>query len=109
MTRITVHTLTISAALTRKPGKAHRLNVGDHQILVADGPANQADAVVTAIDRLEGKYAAEDMTIGVPDPALMPYVESKLKQFHLDVRWGPGRSLQASPPFQWLRLSRKNT
>lgn len=85
--------------------QSHNLNVEDHQILLADGPSNQADAVVYAMDGFDGQYAPEDFTIGVPDAALVPYVESKLKQFDVNVRWGPGRMLTASPPFQWLRLA----
>ena len=85
--------------------QSHNLNVEDHQILLADGPSNQADAVVHAMDRFDGDYAAEDYTIGVPDASLVPYIESTLKQFDVNVRWGPGRALTASPPFQWLRLA----
>lgn len=78
--------------------------VEDHHILVADGPANQADAVVHAIESFDGKYSADDFTIGVPDVSLVPHLENKLRQFDINVRWGPGRSLAASPPVQWLRI-----
>ena len=81
------------------------ISVEDRHILVADGPANQADAVVYAIEAFDGKYAAEDYTIGVPDTSLVPHLENKLRQFDIDVRWGPGRSLTASPPVQWLRIA----
>jgi len=85
--------------------QSHNLNIEDHQILLADGPSNQADAVVYAMGGFNGQYAAEDFTIGVPDAAIVPYVESNLKQFDINVRWGPGRVLTASAPFQWLRLT----
>lgn len=80
------------------------LDVEDHQILVADGPSNQADAVVYAIEALEGKYSAGDIVIGVPDVSLVPHLENKLQQFELHARWGPGRSMSASAPAQWLRI-----
>lgn len=80
------------------------LGVEDRHILVADGPANQADAVVYAIEQFEGKYGADNITIGIPDPSLVPHVENKLQQFQIETRWGPGRSLAASPPAQWLRI-----
>lgn len=80
------------------------IDVQQHQILLADGPANQADAVVVAIEQLDGKYAADEITIGVPDVSLVPHLENKLGQFGLNVRWGPGRPLGASPPAQWLRI-----
>ena len=80
------------------------MSVEDRHILVADGPANQADAVVYAIEAFDGKYSADDYTIGVPDTSLVPHLENKLRQFEIDVRWGPGRSLSASPPVQWLRV-----
>lgn len=85
--------------------QSHNLNVEDHQILLADGPANQADALVLAMDQFDGQYAPEDITVGIPDAELVPYIESKLKQFRVNVRWGAGKSLAASPPFQWLRLA----
>ena len=81
------------------------VGVEDHQIFVADGPANQADAVVYAIEAFEGKYSASEITIGVPDVSLVPHLENKLQQFEIEVRWGPGRSLAASPPAQWLRIA----
>ena len=89
-----------------RPGtwQTSMISVEDRHILVADGPANQADAVVYAIEAFDGKYAAEDFTIGVPDTSLVPHLENKLRQFDIDVRWGPGRSLSASPPVQWLRI-----
>ena len=80
------------------------LGVEDRHVLVADGPANQADAVVYAMETFDGKYPADEITIGVPDASLVPHLENKLKQFSINVRWGPGRQLSASPPAQWLRI-----
>lgn len=80
------------------------LDVKDHQILIADGPSNQADAVVYALESLEGKYAPEDITIGIPDVSLVPHLENTLRRFRLTARWGPGRSVAGSRPVQWLYI-----
>ena len=80
------------------------LEVKDHQIVVADGPANQADAVAHTLESLDGKYAAEDITIGIPDLSLVPHLENTLRRFRLEVRWGPGKSLTSSRPVQWLYI-----
>ena len=89
-----------------RPEAWQSVNVGveEHHILIADGPANQADAVVYAIESLEGEYGADDITIGVPDSSLVPHLENRLGQFDIRARWGPGRPLSASPPAQWLRI-----
>lgn len=89
-----------------RPEAWQTVNVGveDRHVLIADGPANQADAVVYAIESLKGEYGVDDITIGVPDSSLVPHLENRLAQFDIRVRWGPGRPLSASPPAQWLRI-----
>ena len=81
------------------------LPVRDRHLLIAEGPGNQADAVVHAIDGFEGSYSAGELAIGVPDSSLIPHLENKLSLVGLKTRWGPGRSLSSSRPVQWLRIA----
>ncbi len=80
------------------------LNVETEQITLADGPSNQADAVIHALDELDGQYRADQITIGVPDATLLPHLEKKTRQSELPARWGPGQPLSGSRPVLLMRF-----
>ncbi|MGH7201442.1 MAG: PD-(D/E)XK nuclease family protein, partial [Planctomycetaceae bacterium] len=72
------------------------------QIDVVDGPGDQADAVVQALASFDGRYAAEDVTIGVPDRRVLPYLEQRLEECELPVRAGEGTPVRQLDPCQFL-------
>ena len=67
------------------------------QIDIVDDPADQAEAVVHAIAAMNGRYSAEQVSIGVPDEAIVPYVEQHLQQCEIPARYGVGRPMTATP------------
>jgi len=73
------------------------------QLVVADGPADQALAVVRCLARLEGCYRGDQITVGVADERLVPHLERQLAQYQVPARWGPGRPLVESPPVRLLQ------
>ncbi|HXT60300.1 MAG TPA: hypothetical protein VN699_16785, partial [Pirellulales bacterium] len=72
------------------------------QIVVVEGPADQAEAAVAAIAGYEGRYGAEDIAIGVPDPGVVPYLEQRLEQFDLPSRYADGLPMRQSGPYRLL-------
>lgn len=74
----------------------------DEQIEVVGGPAAQATAVVRAIASLGGRYAAQQITVGVPDERLVPCLENQLAQCDIEARFGPGIPTSQSPPYRLL-------
>ncbi|NUQ61139.1 MAG: PD-(D/E)XK nuclease family protein [Pirellulales bacterium] len=76
--------------------------LADEQIAVVGGPAAQATAVVRALAQLGGRYRADQITIGVPDERLVPYIEHQLTQCGIAARYGPGKPASQSPPYRLL-------
>ncbi|HEX3654976.1 MAG TPA: PD-(D/E)XK nuclease family protein [Pirellulales bacterium] len=72
------------------------------QVVVAQQPADQADAVVTALAAWQGRYAAEDITIGVADPSLVPDIQQRLEEYELKARYGAGEALTRTGPYRLL-------
>ncbi|MCA9121163.1 MAG: PD-(D/E)XK nuclease family protein [Planctomycetaceae bacterium] len=74
------------------------------QVDVVSSPNDQALAVLRHIASYEGKYGADEITIGVPDERLIPDINRVLETRGLTTRWGPGRSLLESGPCTFLAI-----
>ena len=68
------------------------------EIAIVDTPGEQADAVVRTIAGYQGAFAAEDITIGVPDPRVLPYVQQRLTSSGLPWRYGVGTPVAFNGP-----------
>ena len=77
-------------------------NLPLERIEIAGGPADQADAVIRAMAGWRGRYAAEEITIGVPDARLVPYLRQRLEEAELPARFGPGTPLSRTSVVQLL-------
>lgn len=78
------------------------LGVTLDQIEIADGPGEQADAVVRTLHGWNGRFAADEITIGVPDPKLVPYLRQRLDEAGVPARHGAGTPIERSGPYQLL-------
>ena len=78
------------------------IDLADRQIEIAGGPAEQASAAIRAIGDLEGRYAADQITIGVPDERLVPYLQQQLEAWDLPARYGPGTPIVQTEPYRLL-------
>ena len=72
-------------------------------ITMVDSPSDQADAVVRTLARFNGAFAADDITIGVPDVRLVPYIQQRLAVYGLPLRYGAGISVTSTSPYRLLR------
>jgi RecB family exonuclease len=73
------------------------------EIAIVDNPSDQADAVVRTIARFQGAFAADDITIGVPDPRVLPSLQQRLAEYDLPFRYGVGMPVSSTSPYRLLR------
>jgi RecB family exonuclease len=81
---------------------AQEIPLSEGQMEVVDDPADQAEAVIRAIAGFHGRYTTEQITLGVPDHEMLPYLEQRLRQCELPARYGVGRPLIRSAPYRLL-------
>ena len=74
------------------------VDVDSDQIDLVDSPSDQALAVADALSKISGKRSAEEITIGVPDARLVPYIEGELAKRGVKTRFGIGRSMLQTEP-----------
>lgn len=81
---------------------AMRAGLPDHAIRIVQGPGGQADAVVQVLTDLGGTVPAEEITIGVPDLEVVPYVAERLSEFGVKARYAAGAPLTRTHGFRLL-------
>lgn len=71
-------------------------------IRLVDDTDAQADAIVDWLRSLGGRLAADEITIAVPDDKVAPAIEQKLAAAGATGRYGTGRTVRRSTPWQML-------
>lgn len=71
-------------------------------LVVAEGPDDQAAAIGLALAELGDRYRSADVAIACPDDRLVPIVQRRLSEAGLPTRWTVGRSLDRSRPGRLL-------
>lgn len=66
------------------------LPIPDASLLEADGPADQAEEVARRIAQFDGRFLAEQITIGVPDERIVSPLVRQLDECQLPNRYGAG-------------------
>jgi hypothetical protein len=79
------------------------IDIACERIHYVDVHADQGQAVSEAVAAFDGQYAADEITIAVPDETVVPHVEVALQQAGIDARWGPGHPIESSRPVRLLR------
>jgi ATP-dependent helicase/nuclease subunit B len=82
--------------------EAADIELDDDAIVAADDPADQAEAVARAIAAWEGRYRADEITIGVPDERIVPQIQRQLEECGVSSRWVVGRKLPQTGPYRLL-------
>lgn len=76
--------------------------LSDARVEVCGRPPEQADAVLRFL-RSEGpELAPEDVSVGVPDTSLVPYVEQRLEAFDVRHRDAAGTPMDRTRPYRLL-------
>jgi hypothetical protein len=78
------------------------ITIGTEQLAVRGGPADQADEVVRALGRLDGRHAPDEIVIGMPDGELLPYLDQRLTDAEVPMRPATGSPINRSRPYRLL-------
>jgi ATP-dependent helicase/nuclease subunit B len=70
------------------------VSVPEERLRVVGRPADQAREVVELLTSLEGRYAAEQIILAVPDEELFPYLEQQLTGAGVPVHVGQGTPVE---------------
>lgn len=79
-----------------------RIPIPEDRIHVVGDPTDQAACIGDCVSRLQGRYRADELTIGLADEQLVQPVQRQLQRCGVVARWGPGRPLSESSPFRLL-------
>ncbi len=74
----------------------------DRRVRIADGPADQAAAAVRTIASFNAAYAADQITVGVCDDQVAPFLDQQLPTAGLPVRSAAGTELPRTAPVRLL-------
>ncbi len=78
------------------------LDVPDDCLALVDTPADQAAAVLHAMASFDGRFASDEIVIGVPDEEVVPPLEQQLTLHGILSRNAAGLAVSRSAPFRLL-------
>jgi len=81
------------------------LPVDDDQIVQVEGPIDQAEAATAWLRQLSAEYGIDEVTIGVPDEALVPQLVRQLEQLNVASDWVEGARVGGTAPFRLLQAA----
>ena len=76
--------------------------VRSKQVHLADGPAEQADRVARCLADFDGGYRPDDITIGLADEQITPFVQRQLDQCGIATRSAAGTPMVETAPYLLL-------
>lgn len=79
-----------------------RIPLDAQQVHLADGPAEVADRVARTLAGWNGRYRADEITIGLADEKLTPYVSRQLHDCGIAARPAVGRPSSETAPYRLL-------
>jgi ATP-dependent helicase/nuclease subunit B len=78
------------------------ISIDDETIQYAGGPADQAEALAQTLAGYDGRYAAEEITVGLPNEGLASQVERRLAEAGIATRWIGGKTTGETGPLRLL-------
>lgn len=94
--------------LRPEPWKSARIDLTPDQLRVVDGPQDQADEVVRVLSSFDGRYRADEITVGPADEGLVSQIQQRLSQYDVPSRWVVGKTLPNTSMFRLLEAVRAN-
>jgi ATP-dependent helicase/nuclease subunit A len=77
--------------------------ISQHQIHVRTTVSDAANELALRLALLHGKRRSDEITIGVPDIAIVPTLQETLARSAVALRYGPGSPISQSPPMRVLQ------
>ncbi|HEV3024687.1 MAG TPA: PD-(D/E)XK nuclease family protein, partial [Pirellulales bacterium] len=93
---------TKSGAIVVPAWRQAEIKFDDEQLVVVDGPADQATAVVETLAEYDGRYTPDEITVGVPDAGIVPYLERRFEQFAIPARYAEALRMKQTAPYRLL-------
>ena len=78
------------------------LRIPEDSLIEADNPADQSDLVARRIAQFDGRFRAEEITVGLSDETLVPPLVRQLNECELPNRFGPGLPLARTAVYRML-------
>ena len=78
------------------------LKISEETLLQADDPADQSELVARRIAQLNGRFRADEITVGLPDERIVPQLVRQLDECDLPNRYGPGKSVTRTGVYRML-------
>ncbi|MDP2481135.1 MAG: PD-(D/E)XK nuclease family protein [Candidatus Palauibacterales bacterium] len=78
------------------------IDIPDEGISVVGRPPAQADEVVRRLSGPGERLGPDQVTLGVPDPELVPYLEQRLRMFGIPHRNAAGTPIERTDPYRLL-------
>jgi RecB family exonuclease len=88
--------------LTPKIWEHAFLRIPDQRVHLVDGPSEQAQMVVRRLAEYQGRFRADEITVGLADEKLTLHVQRQLRQCGIASRSAAGVPLTASAPYRLL-------
>lgn len=76
--------------------------IDDGTVRRVDTPADQAYEVAQELARYDGRYRADEVSIGLADPSLAPQIARQLSEFGVATRYVNSRQVKDSRPYRLL-------
>lgn len=78
------------------------IEIPEEALAVRGRPSDQADEVVRSLSGLGGRFAADEITVAVPDDEVLPYVEQRMESAGVPVRRSTGARVGRTPALRLL-------
>lgn len=78
------------------------IHIPEEAIRVAGRPPAQVDEVVRCLAGPGSSLAPDEVTVGAPDDALVPFLEQRFRAHDIPSRWAAGTPLPRTDPFRLL-------
>ena len=81
---------------------AVRIPLDADRVHLVDGPTEVADMVARSLAAWDGRYRADEITIGLADEKITPYVSRQLQECGIAARPAVGKSSSETAPYRLL-------
>ena len=78
--------------------------IDEEQLHVRSSASDAANELATQLANLGKDYSVQDVTVGIPDPQIVPALQETLARGAIKLRYGPGASVAQTPPMQVIEL-----
>ncbi len=78
--------------------------IDEDQLHVRSSANDAANELACQLANLGDEYSVQDITVGIPDPQIVPAMQEALARSGIALRYGPGTSVSQSPPMRVIEL-----